>query len=281
MTVEEFAAAYGITFRNVTRIPKEHCIPNSKLGVGCILEEKVVLIDPEMQKATKFQAGDLSDRKELVLHEVVHIIVQPPHMDIRVVPELAILLQFEQAVGQFLMPAMYEPIEHFQMPTDIKLRGRGHRYYRTFRDLITPAKLKEWQGRGDNKCPEHQLVYENYHFMRGRKFCQRLGIIGPDWKPVLGKYPDWKGNLTAFRKLCRLVKPQKPLPYGLRRRWGEGRLGGIEAKFITAPEGAPSLPDIDVDPQPPGFANPPLGAGLMAQGTLVLTEGFDPGRVGT
>jgi hypothetical protein len=155
-------------------IPTGMRIPNSTLGIGCDPGTRCIYVDPEQQLH-----GGVAGREELILHELCHIVVQPPGLNIRTVPELAILLPFERALIH-----EHLPVEHranaisFQSTTDLRFDYRG-RHIQQF-----------WE-----------LGYDHPLFTQGTSMCKRLGLLNDRGCVILGKYPDWsKKNLAAFKR---------------------------------------------------------------------------------
>jgi hypothetical protein len=194
--VRNLAKAYGIEVLDVGKgqIPKEFRLPNTRLGVGCDPKFRRVYVDFETQLGELGQPS-VADRHELLFHEICHVIVQPPRMDIRVVPELAILIPFEHALGMQELPELMpgNGILSFQAGTDIRIRGRGRQYFWEFKDM----------------------GYDHPCFTAGVRMCERLGLLEASGRPIVGQYPNWgdKRVWAAFRRRVKTCMPKKRRKY--------------------------------------------------------------------
>ena len=187
-TLARLAKAYGI---RIVRMPKFH-IPDAyrgPTGHGC---------DPIRKKV--FIATDIGSRYETIIHELVHVIVQPPwaQWTIKSTPEEFILMQFERCLA------------------------------RAFFDMEIVDSVKAWQEEtglfivGDREYPMRLGDFDRYwqtHFWRhGFALCRTLGLIDHQNRPTL-KMPKWgrlrsqEKSLAAYYRLPWTISEPNLLPW--------------------------------------------------------------------
>lgn len=167
-TFSSLREIYGITMEMYPeRVPGQRAPATAgPLGPGCDPSTRTLFVDPwELSRGVSE-----SNRPEAFLHEIVHIIVQPPFWTIDQAPEDFILMQFERCLA---------------------------RCY--FKDGVR-KRIKDWQAitvctASDCSLQDVEDVtgtpYWNTIWWRaGYGFCERLGLIDGNRKPT-GKYPDW------------------------------------------------------------------------------------------
>lgn len=160
--LRELAQAYDVELRAVDlsgfsdagRIPS--VAPSPALGLMCDTENRIVWVHAIHHFGV-----------EHLLHEICHVITQPPTMHIEATPENFCLLQFEREVGRELLTrAQFRDVCSWQ-------RGTG---CHDGMDLDLPPRW--WQ---------------HNRWTLGYKVCERLGLLTPQ-RRMTWQMPSWRGD---------------------------------------------------------------------------------------
>jgi len=159
-SIFEIARRYGVGVEYHPEVPETQKLAGSS-GMGCDVERRVVLIEERVRG---------KEDPETLLHEIVHVIVNPPGVGIEVIHEGWILLQFERALArQALTEEEYAAVVDYQTATSIDLY-EDDKWICILDDAPEPEKLSFWQ--------------------EGVARCQLLGLLDEEnrvtWQP-----PDW------------------------------------------------------------------------------------------
>jgi hypothetical protein len=179
--VLQIAARYGVTVKRV----REHGVParyRGPEGQGCNPAKRLLYVE-ETEWA----------EIEHALHELVHIIVQPPWWSISKTPEEIVLFQFERALANATFEDWaYERVVDWQHETGVTISGRY------------PGDL----------CLGDLKPYENQPFWKyGYALCRRLGLLDARNRPTY-RWPDWsriEAHKNAIWKHFQ-TRAKSPLP---------------------------------------------------------------------
>ncbi len=154
----DLAARYGVSVKFVPErgVPQRYEGPE---GQGCNPAKKLLYVEDTPWAEI-----------EHPLHELVHVIVQPPWWSISKTPEEVVLFQFERALARATLEdwAVGRVIE-WQHQTGVTISGRY------------PGDL----------CLGDLRPYENEPFWRfGYALCRRLGLLDDRNRPTY-RWPDW------------------------------------------------------------------------------------------
>jgi len=150
----------------VTRGPKGH---------ACSPSTRTIFLNPRdtRHSAPYYQrVHGINWEPENYLHELVHVITQPPWQNIEHTPEDFILMQFERALAAaYFSPWAYDRIVHWQECTEVSATGTS---------LGTLTELGVSQ-------PYFRAAWWRAGFV----FCRKLGILDENNRPTF-RWPDWR-----------------------------------------------------------------------------------------
>ena len=179
--VLQIAARYGVTVKRVAehKVPERYRGPE---GQSCNPAKRLLYIEDTPWAEI-----------EHPLHELVHIIVQPPWWSIMKTPEEIVLFQFERALSNATLEDWaYERVVDWQHETGVTISGRY------------PGDL----------CLRDLKPYENEPFWTyGYALCRRLGILDARNRPTY-LWPDWsriEPQKTAIMRHFQ-TRAKSPLP---------------------------------------------------------------------
>lgn len=179
--VTQLCLRYGVTIKRVGegQVPERYRGPE---GQGCIPGKRLVYVEDSPWLEI-----------EHVLHELVHVIVQPPWWSIMKTPEEIVLFQFERALADACFEDWaYERVVEWQHQTGVTISGRY------------PGDL----------CLGDLQPYEDEPFWKlGYTLCQRIGILDARNRPTY-RWPDWskiEPQKTAIFKYFQ-SRAASPLP---------------------------------------------------------------------
>jgi hypothetical protein len=180
--ITDLAARYGVKVRWVDAVPECYSGP---MGQGC---------DPS-RREVYFENHNAFAEIEHYLHELVHVIVQPPwpFWSIRKCPEEFILFQFERALARATFePWAFEQVINWQHETAVHISGR-------FVGDLCLGDLKPY-------------YYEPF-WRAGFGYCRALGLLDKENRPTY-EWPRWDRLTPIATDLRRYfkTKAQSPLP---------------------------------------------------------------------
>lgn len=148
-------------------------------GHGCIPSRRLLLVEDD---------SVASHKPQYFLHELTHIIVQPPFWTMRETPEEFVLFQFERQLSKACFDATdHRAVVKWQEDTITYTRQKGAPKSKTYAYELALGDIHNYRQRGI--------------WRRGFELCRRVGLLDKNNKPTWKK-PDWSSfSMDEIRAL--------------------------------------------------------------------------------